>query len=337
METRSCGFRLQRHIDAIVACGRHFEISARAILPTGITVEYTLHKFQSKQKNISENEYENVVMIMGFATSREAWGYTLEHFNEKWTQKGHTNLRIVTFDNRGIGKSDVPFGKYSTLTMAQDTKALIDHLGWTKAHIVGVSMGGMISLEFAHTYPECVQSLSLFVTTRGRFFPNLKHIVPLSKLFLTRDPTRGARNLLVGMYPPEFLDRKMEDREETVREVLEVIHFKGRKNRVPPTLKGILGQFGAVFSHYVSDKRLQEINAHGFPILIVGGRHDIMVPIRETEKLSKILKGDHVRTLIYEDAGHGMFIQYGEEVVDELIQHLQKAMAISSAAIVLDG
>ena len=65
----------------------------------------------------------------------------------------------VVFDNRGMGKSDKPFFRYSTSEMAKDVVELVDSLGWIshrQLHIIGVSMGGMIAQELVCIDSDCV-------------------------------------------------------------------------------------------------------------------------------------------------------------------------------------
>ena len=80
-------------------------------------------------------------MIMGIASTKSAWllqtPFLRKHF------------RVITFDNRGCGKSGNPSEPYSIRDMADDTAGLMDFLGIDKAHVLGVSMGGMIAQELA--------------------------------------------------------------------------------------------------------------------------------------------------------------------------------------------
>jgi pimeloyl-ACP methyl ester carboxylesterase len=71
---------------------------------------------------------------------------------------------VLRFDNRGIGKSARPRGPYTTALMASDAKALVDRLGVKNFHLVGVSIGGMISQEYALAYGADLKSLSLCCT-----------------------------------------------------------------------------------------------------------------------------------------------------------------------------
>jgi amino acid transporter len=68
------------------------------------------------------------------------------------------------FDNRGIGRTSKPAGPYSSRLLADDAKALVDHLGITGFHLLGVSMGGMIVQEYALAYPEDLRSVIMACT-----------------------------------------------------------------------------------------------------------------------------------------------------------------------------
>src|SRR6202050_4613981 len=77
------------------------------------------------------------------------------------------SFRTIAFDNRGIGQSDVPPGVYPIPLMASDAAAVLDAAGVQRAHIFGVSMGGIIAQEFALQHPERVLSLILGCTAPG--------------------------------------------------------------------------------------------------------------------------------------------------------------------------
>jgi pimeloyl-ACP methyl ester carboxylesterase len=103
-----------------------------------------------------EGQGEPLVMIMGFTAGRIGWMPQIRFFKKYY--------RVVTFDNRGAGKSDRPPGPYSTRIMADDTVKLMDLLKIEKAHIMGLSMGGMIAQELAINYPQRVIKLVLAST-----------------------------------------------------------------------------------------------------------------------------------------------------------------------------
>jgi len=111
----------------------------------GFNVNYTI-----------TGEGEPLILIMGLASSQSSWMYQTRFFKK--------NYRVITFDNRGAGKSDKPEGPYSIRMMADDTVHLMNHLGIEKANILGLSMGGMIAQELAINYPKRVMKLVLGCT-----------------------------------------------------------------------------------------------------------------------------------------------------------------------------
>jgi len=92
-----------------------------------------------------------VVFIHGLGSSARDWEYQVPFFAPRY--------RVVVFDVRGHGRSDKPPGPYSVPLFAQDAAALIRALEAAPAHVVGISMGGMIALQLAVDEPALVRSL----------------------------------------------------------------------------------------------------------------------------------------------------------------------------------
>ena len=97
------------------------------------------------------------MLVNGLADDLETWGYQTPALLE-------AGFRVLSFDNRGVGESDKPAGPVHDELFAQDTKALVDSLGITDFHLIGVSMGGMIAQEYALAYPGDLRSLMLGCT-----------------------------------------------------------------------------------------------------------------------------------------------------------------------------
>ena len=100
-----------------------------------------------------------VVFLHGIGGNRTNWYEQLDHFGDRFC--------AVTWDARGYGASDDPpqtlqFGDY-----ADDLNRLLDHFKAERAHLVGLSMGGMIIQDFYARYPQRVATLSLVDTSSG--------------------------------------------------------------------------------------------------------------------------------------------------------------------------
>lgn len=104
-----------------------------------------------------EGEGEPLVLLMGFGAPLQGWDPQIPALSRRF--------RVIRIDNRGVGRSDKPLGPYSVAQLVGDTIGLLDHLGIAKAHLVGLSMGGMAAMECAARHPERVRSLVLAATT----------------------------------------------------------------------------------------------------------------------------------------------------------------------------
>src|SRR2546427_3279997 len=101
-----------------------------------------------------------LLLIMGFGGDHQAWAFQTPVFAQRY--------RVIAFDNRGAGQSDVPDVPYTTRMMAEDAIGLLDALRIERAHVLGVSMGGMIAQELALAHPQRVRSLQLHCTLAPR-------------------------------------------------------------------------------------------------------------------------------------------------------------------------
>jgi 3-oxoadipate enol-lactonase len=100
-----------------------------------------------------------LVMIQGFAGNHQAWFFQTSVFKKYY--------KVVIFDNRGIGRSGKSNEPYTIKTMADDVIGLMDYLNIDKAHVLGLSLGGMVAQEVAISYAERVSKLILGSTFAG--------------------------------------------------------------------------------------------------------------------------------------------------------------------------
>jgi pimeloyl-ACP methyl ester carboxylesterase len=100
-----------------------------------------------------------LVLIQGVGFDRSGWRPVLRKLRRRF--------RLVLADNRGSGLSDPPGGWLTVADMAGDIVAVLDDSGIGPAHVLGVSLGGMVAQDLAFYHPERVDGLVLVSTTPG--------------------------------------------------------------------------------------------------------------------------------------------------------------------------
>lgn len=99
-----------------------------------------------------------IIFIHGFSLDSRMWQPQVDYFTK-------TN-QVITYDMRGFGKSKSPSELYSHV---EDLRELLTSLKIDKAHIVGLSLGGEVAIDYVLTYPETVMSLTLADTSLGGY------------------------------------------------------------------------------------------------------------------------------------------------------------------------
>lgn len=237
---------------------------------------------QSQGTKIYWNEEGNgepVLLIMGLGYASCMWYRTRPLLASSY--------RTLVFDNRGVGQSDVPPGPYSISQMAGDAAAVLDAGGIQRAHVFGVSMGGMIAQEFALQYPERVASLILGCTAAGG--PNAVRAEPavLAQLVaLANMPAEQAAETAVSFIYDSATPRRLIDDDIATRRPW----F--------PTRDGYLAQLQAIIP-WESYSRLHQIRA---PTLVIHGKTDRLIPVSNAVLIVGRIPG--AQLVLLEQAGH---------------------------------
>jgi pimeloyl-ACP methyl ester carboxylesterase len=248
-----------------------------------------------------------VVFIQGIGVAGSGWRPQMDALQDTFT--------CLSFDNRGLRNSTPCAGPITVEAMADDALALMNHLGWDSAHVVGHSMGGPTALQLALNHPTRVRSLSLMCTfARGSDGARLTAWV-LWMTLRTRIGTRAMRRraFLEMLYPPAYL--ATQDQDALAAKIAPII---GRDLAVQPPI--LMKQLQALAKHDVY-ARLSELAS--IPTWIISGAHDKIARPDSGRRLAEAIPGATFECV--EDASHGLPIHFVERVNGKLRGFLVKA------------
>jgi pimeloyl-ACP methyl ester carboxylesterase len=240
---------------------------------------------------------ESLVMITGFTGNLQNWIFQTPTFKKQF--------QVITFDNRGSGKSAKPEGPYSAKMMAEDTIALMDYLGVKKAHILGFSLGGSIAQEIAINFPERVNKLILV----GSWSNNNDELIGLTADLkgVMRLPAQRISSSVMSLAINKTLYRII---------FLPFINMVNRRMGAA-AYPGILGQRDACLAHNTSDR----LNRIIVPTLIMVGMKDRCIKPASSEVLSKQIPG--AKLLKFDNAAHVIFLEMSRRFNREVLNFLR--------------
>jgi len=234
-----------------------------------------------------------LVLIGGWASYSWIWFRQVPSFREKY--------RCIVFDNRGAGKSSKPDFPYTMEMFATDTVGLLDALDIESAHILGISMGGLIGQQIALSHPEKVRSLILVSTHFGgpNHIPIPDNVVALLVALPTETISyEQAREMRYkATFSPQFLKENkglMEQIDEWV-----IKH--------PAPLYAQVHQSSAT-AGFDSESELKNITS---PTLILHGDCDFTILPKNSELLAERIPNSKLQFI--EGAAHFVIVErYGE-------------------------
>lgn len=249
----------------------------------------------------------NVLMIQGVGVHGDGWLPQVEAMQSRFT--------CVTFDNRGMGRSDPP-PKGEPLTvqsMADDCAVLMQRLGWTSAHVIGHSLGGAVALQLALDAPQHVDSLSLLCT-----FASGRDAAPMTMrmLYLGMRTRLGSRSMRRSGFLQLVMSRRgIAATPDAGLLAVELEPLFGHDLADQPPV--VNQQLKALRAFDVSD-RLNELAA--IPTLVVTAAEDPIAPPRAGRRLAQGIPG--ARYVELDNASHGVPIEQPARMNELLIEHL---------------
>jgi pimeloyl-ACP methyl ester carboxylesterase len=256
---------------------------------------------------VDEGDGEPVLLIAGLGLALRAWRSEAEQLARRF--------RVIRLDNRGAGRSDAPWGRYTTRGLAADALAVLDALAVRRAHVYGMSLGAMIAQEVALARPGRVATLTLGAGSAGG-----RHLVPprwelvrslLPNLVRGHHLTSAGRARMVtatafsSSYQARLSEEALQhDHDLVIRAA----------TRVSP---GLLAQLAALLGHRAGS-RLPGLRV---PTLVLHGADDRFLPPANGERLARLIPGAQLALL--PGAAHAYVIEAADDARERFVRFVE--------------
>ena len=241
-----------------------------------------------------------VLMIQGLGASKNAWN--LQRIAMA------TRFRIISFDNRGAGRSDKPTEPFTLEQMADDAIAVLDAAGIETAHVVGASMGGVISQIVAVKYPHRVRSLTL-VCTACRNHPWRQ------ELLQSWAKTAEEKGMIeVGKEAAQWV---MSPR--SFRRLVPAFTWMGPLAALRPR-HSFVSQIHAILD--TREDLVDQLSTITAPTMVIVGNQDILTPRGDSEEIAERIPNSEL--VVISGAAHGLMMEHSSTFNKILIEFLQR-------------
>ena len=242
-----------------------------------------------------------VLLLTGLAAKRLGWFRQLEQFGRYY--------RTIALDHRDTGDSDEVIEAYTISDLADDAATVLKALGVQRVHIVGISLGGFVALQFALRYPELVDKLVLTSTSAG----GSTHVPPSEEMMEMLGRSREgveigelARKNYASIMAPGYAESHPEDLER----IAEIARYR------PQSPAAYLRQLQAGMTYDVA----QQLDRISIPTLVIHGELDPLVPVENGRYLAQNIK--EARLILYPHVGHIPIIECAEEYNRDVLAFL---------------
>lgn len=245
---------------------------------------------------------ETIVFSHGLLWSRRMFRAQMEALKDKY--------RIIAYDHRGQGDTEVTADGYDMDTLTSDALALIKALGVAPVHFAGLSMGGFVGMRLAARYPEVIRSLILMETTAD---PEPEENVPRYRLlnFIARwfGMRLVANSVMKIMFSQSFLNdpNRQQEREYWKGQLLQ-----NHRIGVTRAVKGVIDRKGVY----------EELGNIHCPVLIIVGEEDVATVPAKSERIHGAIP--HSLLVRIPAAGHSSTVEQPELVTKAIMNFLDQ-------------
>ena len=252
------------------------------------------------------------LLIHGIGSSVETWADVPERL-------AASGFRVIAVDLPGHGESSRYPGDYSLGALASCLRDLLDHLGISRVHLVGHSLGGGVALQFQYQFPDRAAAMVLessgglgeetFTGLRAASLPGSEIVIgwAINQRTLGAATWVGDQLSRVGIRPHALSPR-----------ALETVSWLGepdRRTAFLATLRSVVGPGG---------QRVSALNKlhllEGSNVLIIWGDRDPMIPIHHGQAAHDMLQGS--RFVVFRGAGHEPHLDDSERFAELVVDHL---------------
>ncbi|MFH1223238.1 MAG: alpha/beta hydrolase, partial [Pseudomonadota bacterium] len=236
-------------------------------------------------------------LINGLAGDTRQWKPLID--------KIKTSFQVISYDMRCAGQSDKPDKPFSLEAVTNEAYNLIRHLRHDKVHVLGFSMGGMVTMSLAQKYPDSINKIFLVSTT-----PSLKrpHPISNSNMEMLRR-TDVSNELLTKVYESVFGPKY-----KKASSVDNFINFRMNDDSAQPAF-AYLRQLEALESWDL----YKEVEKISVPAIIVAGEEDKLIPLENSIWLNSHITGSKLYTL--KDVGHMVPLEAPDELANILVSN----------------
>ena len=241
---------------------------------------------------------ETIVLISGLGSPLGSWDTQIPIYSK--------NFRVIVFDNRGVGRSEVTEPGFTIEDMADDTVGLLDSLNVSSASFIGKSMGGMITQWIGIKHPDRVNKLVIGCSSASRdevgdFLLRSGRDVAVKAGM----KTVWATSIFFG-YTRDYIENNIESIKSSLDEIPED----------DSALKGYIGQSRACEGHHSIDK----INLIGADTLVMYGDRDLIMSPQKSLEMAEKMQNCELRC--FKGVGHGFWRERQKEVDETVLGFL---------------
>ncbi len=214
-----------------------------------------------------------VIFLNGTTQTTLYWGNHVPVFS-----KGYG---LLFYDARGQGQSDLGTTPISLKLHVSDLKNLLEHLAVDRAHLVGISHGARVALEFALEFPEMVNQLvlcSVSAQTSDRCRAIVRSWLEILKL-------SNLKAMAWAALPTVFGNKFLKDHQKIIDKIVKAVVIRNSKN-------ALIAQLDAVLNYPPPDNIPMDFE---IPTLIISGSEDPLVEPEDVRQLAHLCKARHKR------------------------------------------